>query len=141
LGKGIPLRIDANGAWSEDEAIAQLHRMKNWNVSSVEEPVRARDFEAMRRVREKTGFKLVADESLCSFEDAKSIIATAAADVFNIRIGKCGGFMSSMEIVRMANEARVSCQLGTLVGETAILSRAAEIFGDRVPGFEFLEGK
>jgi hypothetical protein len=33
------------------------------------------------------------------------------------------------------------CQLGTLVGETGILSRAAEIFGRRVRGFDFLEGK
>ena len=38
-------------------------------------------------------------------------------------------------------DSGLSCQLGTLVGETGVLSRAAEIFGERVEGFNFLEGK
>jgi L-alanine-DL-glutamate epimerase-like enolase superfamily enzyme len=95
----------------------------------------------MRKVREKTGVTVVADESLCSPADARSLVSARAADVFNIRIGKCGGFFASHDLVRIARDTGLSCQLGTLVGETGILSRAAEIFGERVRGFEFLEGK
>jgi L-Ala-D/L-Glu epimerase len=141
LGPGVPLRIDANGAWSPNEAIAQIRRLRCWNVCSVEQPVAARDLDSMRRVRETTGLPVVADESLCSLTDALSIIATRAADVFNIRIAKCGGLLASLDVVRLANDAGISCQLGTLVGETGILSRASEIFGERVNGFDFLEGK
>jgi L-Ala-D/L-Glu epimerase len=141
LGATIPIRVDANGAWSVDEAISQVRRMRSWNVCSVEQPVLARDLDAMRRVREETGMAVVADESLCSLADARSIIKARAADVFNIRIAKCGGMLASLDLVKLAKDAGLSCQLGTLVGETGILSRASEIFGERVEGFRFLEGK
>jgi L-Ala-D/L-Glu epimerase len=141
FGPTVPIRIDANGAWSEDEAILQLRRMRPWNVCSVEQPVSPRDLDAMRKVREKTGMAVVADESLCSLADAYSIVKARAADVFNIRIAKCGGLMASLELVQLATDSGLSCQLGTLVGETGILSRAAEIFSERVKGFNFLEGK
>ena len=36
---------------------------------------------------------------------------------------------------------RAGLHLGALVGETAILSRAGELFGRAVPGFPCLEGK
>jgi L-Ala-D/L-Glu epimerase len=141
LGPAVPIRIDANCAWSQGEAISQLGRMRQWNVCSVEQPVAARDLDGMRNVRGKTGMRVVADESLCTVGDARSIIQARAADVFNIRLAKCGGFLASLEVVKLARNSGLACQLGTLVGETGILSRAAEIFGERVEGFTFLEGK
>jgi L-alanine-DL-glutamate epimerase-like enolase superfamily enzyme len=141
FGADHPLRLDANGAWTADHAIAMLRRMARFNISSVEQPVPARDLIGMRKVREGTGVAVVADESLCSLEDGQCLAAAQAADVFNIRIAKCGGFLASLRLVNLANEAGLSCQLGTLVGETGILSQAGEIFGRRVKGFEFLEGK
>jgi L-alanine-DL-glutamate epimerase-like enolase superfamily enzyme len=141
LGPTVPIRVDANGAWSVDEAISQVRQMRYLNVCSVEQPVSARDLDAMRKVRDKTGMAVVADESLCSLEDACSIVKVRAADVFNIRIAKCGGLLASLDLVKLARDSGLSCQLGTLVGETGILSRASEIFGERVEGFNFLEGK
>jgi len=141
FGPATPIRVDANSAWSADEAVAQVQRMRPWDVCSVEQPVAAHDLDAMRKIREKTGIAVVADESLRSMADARAIIQAHAADVFNIRIAKCGGLMASLELVKLAKDSGLSCQLGTLVGETGILSRAAEIFGGRVEGFRFLEGK
>jgi L-alanine-DL-glutamate epimerase-like enolase superfamily enzyme len=141
LGEAFPIRVDANAAWPVDEAISQVRRMRPWNVCSVEQPVAAHDLDAMRKVRDKTGMPVVADESVCSLADACSIIKARAADVFNIRIAKCGGFLASLKLVKLAKDSGLSCQLGTLVGETGILSRATEIFGERVEGFNFLEGK
>jgi muconate cycloisomerase len=141
FGPSIPIRVDANAAWSADDAVSALRPMRRCNVCSVEQPVASRDLDGMRTVREKTGMSVIADESLCSMADARSLIAARAADVFNVRIGKCGGLLASMDLVTVAKDAGLSCQLGTLVGETGILSRASEIFGARVEGFKFLEGK
>lgn len=141
FGAHHPLRLDANGAWTADYAIAMLRQMSRFNIRSVEQPVPARDLVGMRSVREGTGVAVVADESLCSLQDGQCLTAAQAADVFNIRIAKCGGFLACLRLVNLANETGLGCQLGTLVGETGILSHAAEIFGRRVEGFEFLEGK
>lgn len=141
FGPEVPIRIDANGAWAAEEAIATLRRMRHYNVCSVEQPVLAHDLEGMRKVREQTGMIVVADESLCNLADAHSLITARAADVFNIRIAKCGGLLASRNLVSLAKNMGISCQLGTLVGETGILSRASDIFGERIEGFEFVEGK
>lgn len=135
------LRLDANGIWSSDEAVRALGDLVDLGIASVEQPVAARDLEGMRRVRETTGVAVMADESLCSLEDGRRLVEARAADVFNVRLGKCGGFLGSLRLVELAQANGLSCHLGTLVGETGILSRASEVFGSRVPGFDCLEGK
>jgi L-alanine-DL-glutamate epimerase-like enolase superfamily enzyme len=141
LGADHPLRLDANGAWTADYAIGMLRQMRRFNIRSIEQPVPPRDLAGMRRVREESGVPVVADESVCSLDDGQRLMAAHAADIFNIRIAKCGGFLACLRLVKLAHETGLGCQLGTLVGETGILSCAAEIFGRRVEGFEFLEGK
>lgn len=141
LGRDIVLRIDANAAWSTEEALRILEKMRPFDIDSVEQPVAAGNLEGMRQIRETTGLRVMADESLCSFNDAQRLIRERAADVFAIRIGKCGGLLASKRLVELARQSGIGVHLGTLVGETGILSRAAEIFGERVPDFACVDGR
>lgn len=142
LGSDASLRLDANGAWSANQAIEKLKTIASrFNVESVEQPVGREDLEGLHRVRAETGLKVMADESLCSLEDGHRLIAAEAVDIFNIRIGKCGGLLGSLRLVELARSAGLGVHLGALVGETAVLSRAGELFGRAVPGFACLEGK
>ncbi len=142
FGPTVKLRLDANAAWSVDEAIERLRAIAMVHpIASVEQPVAGEDVEGMRRVRHETGVRVMADESLCSLEDGRRLVAADAVDIFNIRIGKCGGVLGAARLAELARGAGLGVHLGALVGETAILSRAAEVFGRCVPGFECLEGK
>jgi L-alanine-DL-glutamate epimerase-like enolase superfamily enzyme len=142
LGPEQPLRLDANAAWTPEKAICTLRTWRRrLNIGSIEQPVAANDIQGMRAVRTKTGVPVVADESLCTLDDAKALIRCQAADILNIRIGKMGGLAASARIIQVARDAGLRCELATLVGETGILSRAAEILSRRIEGFEFLEGK
>jgi L-Ala-D/L-Glu epimerase / N-acetyl-D-glutamate racemase len=139
-----PLRLDANGAYTgSDQAILSLEAMKACGIpiASVEQPLAADDHAGHRRIREATHLRVMADESLVTIEDAQTLIRERAADIFNVRLGKCGGVLASKRIVEEAKRASIGINLGTLVGETGILSRAAEIFGRAVQGFECLDGK
>jgi len=138
----VPLRLDANGAWaSAAEAIRRLRALATIPIASIEQPLSPDDIEGARRIREQTGLAVMADEGLCTREDADRLIRAQAADIFNIRIGKCGGVLASLRIVERARESGLRCHLGTLAGETGILTRIAEIFGRFVPGFDCLDGK
>jgi muconate cycloisomerase len=112
-----------------------------FNIESVEQPVAGDDIEGLRRVRLETGIPVMADESLCSLDDGSRLVEAGAADVFNIRVGKCGGLLGSLRLTELARASGLGVHLGALVGETAVLSRAAELFGRSVPGFACLEGK
>lgn len=141
IGDIVDMRIDANGKWKADEAVLALRSMLQFDIQSVEQPVPATDLKGMRQVREELGIKVMADESVCTLNDAKRCIEARSIDIINVRLGKCGGFGGSQRLVRFAQENNIGCHLGTLVGETGILSRAGEIFGSRMGIFACLEGK
>ena len=70
LGEQVTLRIDANCAWTEEQAIRAISAMEGLGIESVEQPVAAADHVGMRRVREATGMLVMANESLLGFADA-----------------------------------------------------------------------
>ncbi len=139
--KDLPIRIDANAAWTPDEALARLRTLARFAIAWVEEPVADRDADAMRRIREELGLRVMADESVCTLGDLERLIAARALDVVNVRLGKLGGVLGSARICARAKAAEIAVSLGTMVGETGVLSRAAELFGRAVPGFDHLDGK
>jgi L-alanine-DL-glutamate epimerase-like enolase superfamily enzyme len=137
----LPIRIDANAAWDADEAMMRLEALARFPIASIEQPVAADDLATMRRIREELGMKVMADESVCSLDDARRVVEAGAADIVNIRLGKMGGMLGAAAIAEFARGAGVAGSLGTMVGETGVLSRASEIFGRCVPGFDYLDGK
>lgn len=140
LGWQIDIRVDANCAWSAAEAIDRLREMEPFRLSAVEQPVAKDDFEGLKAVGAATGLPVIADESLCTEEEARRLIDLRACDIFNLRLSKCGGPGAAMRIRRMAAAAGVRCQLGCHVGETSILSAAGRHFASCGPELVYLEG-
>lgn len=140
---GIPLRLDANMAWDVDQAIGALEELLHAGIriASIEQPVPPGDPDALRHIRSKTGVPVMIDESLVTYADGELAIAEQSADVFNIRVGKNGGLLGSHRLVKLALSNGLAVHLGTMVGETGILSRASAILAERVEAFPCLEGK
>lgn len=131
LGPDVGLRLDANAAWDGPETVRQLEAMSAFRIQGVEQPVPAEDLEGMRHATAAAIVPVVADESLCSLEDARQLAATRGCDVFNVRISKCGGLINAGRIQAVAHESGLRCQLGAQVGETGILSAAGRHFATR----------
>ena len=140
LGPQVDIRVDANSAWTAPEAIERLQDMAPYGISAVEQPVAKADFAGMRQVSEAVAIPVIADESLCTVEDARRLIDLQACGIFNIRLSKCGGLGNATRIRTMAEAAGISCQLGCHVGETSILSAAGRHFALTVPHLTYLEG-
>jgi muconate cycloisomerase len=140
VGRRADIRIDANCAWRPEEAVEKIRAMKRYNVSSVEQPVEGRDFEGMRYVRQRCGIPVMADESACTFGDARLLAEMGGCDILNVRLAKCGGMTGSMMMVEIARERSLACQLGCLVGETSILGAAGRHFALAVPDLIHVEG-
>jgi L-alanine-DL-glutamate epimerase-like enolase superfamily enzyme/pyrroloquinoline quinone (PQQ) biosynthesis protein C len=140
VGNDVELRADANGAWSAEQAVAQLKRIAPFNLHLIEQPVAAGDLAGMRKVRDETGLSVMADESLVTIENARQLIAQRACDGFNIRLSKCGGITGSLAIAKLAREAGIKIQVGAQVGETAILSAAGRTFAAHLPELACAEG-
>jgi muconate cycloisomerase len=140
LGGDVDIRVDANSAWTPSEAIARLKEMQPYDISAVEQPVAKADFAGLKQVSEAIPIPVIADESLCNEDDARSLIDLKACRIFNIRVSKCGGLGTATRISRMAEAAGIVCQLGCHVGETSILAAAGRHFALTVPHLSYVEG-
>jgi len=134
------IRIDANGAWSINQAVERLHAWQDIPLVSVEQPL-AKDADSdLPALKAQIETPVLHDESLVTVADAQRLIDAGVADAFNIRISKCGGLLPSLRIADLARRNGVLTQLGCMVGETSILSAAARRFLEMVPGVRFAEG-
>lgn len=114
-GSNALIRIDANGAWDEAEAIAAIERLSRYGLELVEQPVAADDFAAMARVRRAVEVPIAADEAVRDLEDARQIIALGAADVLVIKPMVCGGLAAGSAILSLAVEARLGAFVTTTI--------------------------
>lgn len=134
------LRVDANSAWTLEQALAALPLLERCGVSVLEQPLARDDDEHLRRLDEATSLQLMADESLVSPDDGYRLAAQNAIGVFNIRIAKQGGLLPALRMARLALTHDLDVQLGCLVGETSLLSAAGLAFLQLCPQVRFVEG-
>lgn len=139
LGDEVALVLDANAAWTPDEAIARLATLEPFGLLAVEQPVARADIAGLARVRRAVRTPIAVDESLCTRSDAEALLAREAADVWNLRVGKCGGLLATLALARLAEARGLGSALGVLVGESAILAAAGRQLAACHPAFRWLE--
>ncbi len=112
IGYDLPLRIDANQGWDYKTAISVLKELKRYNIQYCEEPIARWDFMRLKKLKKKSPIPIMADESCCDHHDAKRLIDLKACDMFNIKLGKCGGIFDALKIIFLAEKAKMKMQVG-----------------------------
>ena len=120
--------------------ISKLEPLLPMDITAVEQPVPHEQIDGLAKIRRKIAVPIMLDESLCSLNDARRAVEQGACDLFNVRISKCGGFINSLKIAAVADQAGLGYQLGCQVGESGILSAAGRHFASSVAGIRYLEG-
>lgn len=112
VGDSIPLRLDANQAWSIPQAVRTLRELESLNIEHCEEPIQAGDLKGLRYVRQNSPIPIMADESLFNEMDAMRLVQEDACDYFNIKLSKSGGISNALKISAIAEAAGIPCQVG-----------------------------
>jgi L-alanine-DL-glutamate epimerase-like enolase superfamily enzyme len=140
LGPRVDLRLDANEAWSADELLDRVRSLVPYAPSALEQPLRHEEIDALTELRPRLGVPVMLDESLCGEPDAERAIARGTADLFNVRLSKCGGIVPSLRIVARALRAGLGVQVGCHPGETGLLSAAGRHVAAHLRGLRYVEG-
>lgn len=140
VGPYVSLRLDANGAYDVPQAIRALSELSVFNIASIEQPIERGAAADLAAVKNNSQIPLMVDESLVTLRDAEALIEAGACDYFNLRLSKCGGITRTLKLARMAESANLKTQLGSHVGETAILSAAGRHVAAHLGNLSFVEG-
>ncbi len=129
VGDGIVIRVDANQGWSVREAIAIMRELEraDLGIELVEQPVVAKDFAGLKRVRESIATPVLADESVFSPGDALTLVGMGAADYLNIKLMKAGGLHQALRICGVAECAHVECFMGCMLETKLGVTAAAHL--------------
>jgi o-succinylbenzoate synthase len=126
LGPGGRVRIDANGAWSLDDAVIALKILKNYDLEYAEQPVASlHDMAALRR---RVDVRLAADESVRRAEDPLRVAGLEAADIVVLKVQPIGGIRRCLDVAEACGlPVVVSSAVETSVGIAAGVALAAAL--------------
>jgi L-alanine-DL-glutamate epimerase-like enolase superfamily enzyme len=82
IGPERRLRLDANCAWTVNQALRNLDLLDEFHIDFIEQPVSADPITNMQEVRARSRVALSANEGLWSAEDAFKQITSRTADVY-----------------------------------------------------------
>jgi L-alanine-DL-glutamate epimerase-like enolase superfamily enzyme len=135
-GPQMVIRIDANGAWSEEEAIPTLKALEPVGIEFCEEPVAG--VEAIAALDSLTPIRLAIDESAV----APAALARRACDLICLKIARCGGTSGLIDAARRARdvgyEVFLASTLDGPLGIAAALHAAAVVSPQRPCGLATL---
>lgn len=122
------LYIDANAAWTAEEAVAQIQRILPYGLALIEQPTAKTDIEGMGRVQAAVDVPVVADESLQSLADVERLAAVGVRGI-NLKLMKVGGISPGLAIIRRARELGLQVMLGCMVETSLGITAMAHLSG------------
>ncbi|GGF48863.1 dipeptide epimerase [Echinicola rosea] len=115
-------RIDANCAWTAEQAIEYSQELKKLQVEFMEQPLAKDDLEGMKKVYEHSKLPVIADESCIVESDVKKCHGLFHG--INVKLVKAGGITPGLRMLYQAKElgmqTMVGCMTESSVGVTAI---------------------
>ena len=111
------VRVDANEAWTPDEALKHIEWLATQGVELVEQPLPAADVEGAKWLRQRSPLPLVADEALMMASDVPKL--AEGYHGINVKLQKCGGIREALRIIETARSCGLKIMLGCMV-ETSV---------------------
>ncbi|WP_331772388.1 GNAT family N-acetyltransferase (plasmid) [Embleya sp. NBC_00888] len=111
------LRLDANQAWTRDEAVRTLDRIAalDIDIELVEQPVAAGDIDGLAYLRARSPWPVLADESVFTADDVRRVADASAADLVNLKLLKCGGLGPARDVIAACAEAGLGLVVGCML--------------------------
>ena len=126
LGPGGRIRLDANGVWDVDSAVAAIECLARFDLELVEQPVA--DLDDLALVRRRVAVPVAADESVRTLDDARRLAALDAADAVVVKVQPLGGVRAALQVIEAAGvPAIVSSLYETSIGLAAGVALAAAL--------------
>ena len=131
IGDEIELRLDANGGWDIDTAIATLHKMAGYNIAFCEEPTAGID--GIAAVGAASGVPVAVDESAVTISDIAVALRTKTISVVVIKPQALGGPDLAVAAVALVEEFGADAVVTTMIDSAIGVAHAAHVAAAALP--------
>ena len=108
--ENIEIRVDANGAFSTEDALEKLKRLSEFELHSIEQPIKQGQLEAMASLCEKTPLPIALDEELIGiFEprDKQKLLEIIKPQYVIFKPSLIGGFKGTQQWIDLAKSQNI----------------------------------
>jgi L-Ala-D/L-Glu epimerase len=118
-------RLDANTAWTLDEALRYGPEMAALGVEFIEQPLRVDDAAHMITLKAQSPLPLIADESCQTESDVER--CAAGFHGINIKLSKAGGLTPARRMIQRARELGLRVMSGCMIESSVGISAQAQL--------------
>ncbi len=107
----LEIRVDANGAFKPDEAMNKLNELAKLGIHSIEQPIKAGQWQVMAELCKVSPVKIALDEELIGINDVvkkEDLLTTIKPAYIILKPSLLGGFMACNQWVQLANKHGVA---------------------------------
>ncbi len=118
-------RLDANAAWTVEQAVKNSDALKDLEVEFLEQPLKPEDTEGMKELYKRSKLPLIADESCIVEEDVEK-----CAPFFhgvNIKLTKCAGITPGRRMIKKARSLGLKVMVGCMTESTVSMSAIGQL--------------
>lgn len=140
----IELRVDANGGFSPQNAMHRLEQLARYDIHSIEQPIRQRQWDDMARLCAHTPLPIALDEELIGVNMPmmkQHLLDTIRPQYIILKPSLHGGMAGTREWVDMARQrgigSWITSALESNVGLNAVAQLASDVYG---PGIAMPQG-
>lgn len=106
----LEIRLDANGAFAINEAAEKLERLSEYTIHSVEQPIKAGNWEEMAEICRQSPIPVALDEELIGViteEKQKKLLSVIQPEYIILKPGLLGGLEKAQDWINMANQHKI----------------------------------
>ncbi|MCB2219581.1 MAG: o-succinylbenzoate synthase [Bacteroidetes bacterium] len=103
----LEIRVDANGAFKPEEALDKLKHLSAFQLHSIEQPIRQRQWEQMAALCERSPIPIALDEELIGVADPadkQKLLSIIKPQFIILKPSLVGGFAASEEWIQLAEK-------------------------------------
>lgn len=128
----IEIRLDANGGFTSLEALEKLKRLSEYQIHSIEQPIKQNQWEDMSRLCIESPIDIALDEELIGVSDSKTkleLLSTIKPQYLIFKPSLIGGFKATDEWIDLCEKTNtkwwVTSALESNIGLNAIAQYTA----------------
>jgi o-succinylbenzoate synthase len=109
--KTIEIRVDANGAFAENESLSKINQLSGYKLHSIEQPIAKNHIDSMTELCKITPIPIALDEELIgvfSFEDKEQLIQKIKPQYIILKPSFIGGFRGTKEWIDLAEKHQIN---------------------------------
>ncbi|SHI80684.1 L-alanine-DL-glutamate epimerase [Arenibacter nanhaiticus] len=126
-------RVDANCAWTAEETIANAPILQKLGVEFIEQPLKADDWEGMKKVQQHCVLPVIADESCIVESDVPQ--CGLHFNGINIKLTKCGGLTPARRMIAEAKAMGIKVMVGCMTESSVGISAIAQL----IPQLDYVD--